>query len=363
MSLVIKNKKLFLCLFCAALLVVSMGCQFANNLLGTESGPDSSSQVAATSTNPETAVPAFPLQKATAIPPTEAEQPATGEPAESTAEPATPTSPPVSTETCNDEICIVPGNFLLARPIGPDGRNTIDHSFRFGEYHRATRRAHHGVDFLNSTGTPVLAAADGEVVVAGDDSQTPYAIYPDTYGNLVILEHHLPGIADTVYTLYAHLSQISVATGESVQAGQEIGQVGMSGNIRGSTLHFEVRLQDNNYQAARNPELWLELLPDENGQLQGALAGLILNSQGDYVHMPNIVIERLGGPGQPALDQLYLKTYNEDHLVGMSPWKESFAVGNLPAGSYQISFWLNGMQQKVVEVKPGKLTGVTFHVE
>jgi hypothetical protein len=137
----------------------------------------------------------------------------------------------------------------------------------------------------------------------------------------------------------------------------------MSGNATGSTLLFEVRLGNNRFQAARNPELWLEPLPDETGQLQGALAGRVIDSKGNYLQIPNILVERLAGPGLPAIDQIYLKTYSEKRLIGKSPWGESFATGDLPPGEYQVSIWYDGSYQQVVKVEPGKLTFVTIQVK
>ncbi len=270
---------------------------------------------------------------------------------------------PAEPAPCAEEVCIEAGTFLLQRPLAPGGRITVDPSNRFGEYLRSTRSANLGADFLNSSGAPVVAAADGVVVVAGDDSRTSYAQRPNLYGNLVVLEHSLPGIGGPVYTLYAHLSEVSVAVGDSVSAGQEIGKVGMSGNVSGSTLHFEIRHGENSLEAARNPDLWLVPLKDEDGQPTGALAGSIIDASGDYVEMGNIVLERLAGPRQPAVDQVYIQTYTDKDLIGQSPWGESFAVGELPPGEYQVSFWLDGMQQKVVQVEPGRLTIVNFQLE
>jgi hypothetical protein len=252
---------------------------------------------------------------------------------------------------------------MLSRPIGPQGRNTIDHSRRFGTYRASINRANRGVQFLNSQGTPVLAVADGVVVVAGDDRKIVYGHYTNAFGNLVILKHDLPEFGVPIYTLYAHLSQIKVAVDDLVGRGQEIGLVGNSGDVAGSTLYFEIRWAKNTYHVPQNPELWLEPLTDENGAPLGALAGRILDAEGNYIAASNIVVELLTGPGQPAQDTFYIETYTSDSMRGLPPHGESFALGDLPAGEYQITFMMNGFHQTVVEVQPGKLTFVTMVVE
>jgi hypothetical protein len=262
-------------------------------------------------------------------------------------------------ESCGEDVCLYDGWFLLERPIGPDGRNTIDHTSRFGTFRRGSE-AIRGVYFLNSTGTPVLAAADGTVVVAGDDSQTPYGRYRGAFGNLVILQHDLPGVSGPVFTLYGHLSEVSVEADDQVQAGQEIGLVGSSGDISGSSLYFEVRYGENAYQSARNPELWLRPVADSSA---GALVGRVVNADGNFITVQSIVIEQLAGPGQPALDQFYIRTYGGDSLNGLEPWGENFAMGGLPPGEYQISFLMDGMRQQVVEVTTDDVTLVTFQIE
>jgi len=295
-------------------------------------------------------------EEPTAQPPTEAAPP-TEAPMETAEQSQLDLSP------CEEETCLESGSFLLTRPIAPPGRLTIDPSFRFGDYRQSTQLTHRGVDFLNSSGTSVVAAADGVVVVAGDDLEMPYGPRKDYYGNLVILEHNLPGLDQPIYTLYSQLSEVLVEEGQSVAAGEEIALVGMTGEVPGSTLHFEVRLGENSYSAARNPELWLQLLTDAKDQPLGALAGRVVDDQGVYQPVENIVIEQLAGPGLPAIDQFYLTTYEKKELRGQSPWNESFAMSDLPPGEYQITFMLNGLQQKVVEVQPGMLTLTTFVLE
>lgn len=91
-----------------------------------------------------------------------------------------------------------------------------------------TVRNHNGIDLRGSTGTPVRAAADGEVVIAGARGG---------YGNTVVVGHG-GGMA----TLSAHLSQVLVRSGQTVKAGQVVGLVGSTGMSTGPHLHFEVRL-------------------------------------------------------------------------------------------------------------------------
>lgn len=344
-------------------LLVSLGCSLFSGLRATPESeaqppaPTSASPLGVSPTStPEVQAPEAPSGASPT--PTQASE----------AAPASPTppeaAPPASAGVCPDAVCIEPGTFLLARPIGPDGRNTIDTSSRYGTLNKKTRLMYHGVQFLNSTGTPVLAAADGMAVVAGDDSQIAYGLQPNTYGNLVILQHSLPGIAEPVYTLYAHLSQVSIAADETVTRGQQIGQVGMSGSVFGSTLYFEVRVGEDSYDAVRNPELWLELLPDAAGAPSGALAGRVVGADGAYLAIPNVLVEPTQTSVKRLIKPLYLRTYLERDMQGLSPWQEGFAASNLPEGSYQVSFWYNStLYERVVEVQPGMLTLVTFQVK
>ncbi|HEX7974064.1 MAG TPA: M23 family metallopeptidase [Anaerolineales bacterium] len=307
--------------------------------------------------------------QAAAKPTTQPVEPATAAPAEATSAAAPPAAAPPKTEPtqaapaaqtgpCEKESCVSDGLFLLQSPVGGSGRNTIQLTNRFGKYSANLKGGYHGVSFLNSTGTPVVASADGEVVTAGDDTVTPYGPYKNLYGNLVILKHNLPGYSDPVFTVYGHLSEIEVKVKDSVKAGQEIGKVGMSGSVKGSALSFEVRLGENSYLNASNPELWLKPTSEDNG----AFAGRIVDAKGDLVSMPNLTVQRLAGPGLPAIETFYLSTYAESKISGQKPWGENFAAGDLPAGSYKISFWLNGIQNYVVEVQGGKLTLLTFKV-
>lgn len=87
---------------------------------------------------------------------------------------------------------------------------------------------HKGIDLAAPKGTPIYAAADGKVVAAGD------GVWDDSYGLHVAIQH------GSDYTNYAHMSEINVKAGQTVKAGQKIGEVGSTGNSTGNHLHFEV---------------------------------------------------------------------------------------------------------------------------
>ena len=93
-------------------------------------------------------------------------------------------------------------------------------------------------------GAPVFAVADGEVVGARNDlkNQTPGALPPslpldEVDGNFAIIK-----LRDGVYVLYAHMApeSVTVSTGDRVHTGQQIGNVGNSGNTQAPHLHFQL---------------------------------------------------------------------------------------------------------------------------
>ena len=90
-----------------------------------------------------------------------------------------------------------------------------------------TRKMHNGIDLAAPSGTNVLAAGDGVVIIAG---------WWGGYGNTVVIDH-LNGF----WTLYAHMSKISVKDGDDVKTGKKVGEVGNTGVSTGAHLHFEVR--------------------------------------------------------------------------------------------------------------------------
>jgi LysM repeat protein len=89
---------------------------------------------------------------------------------------------------------------------------------------------HNAVDLASSYGTPILAAASGEVIVVKTGG------WDGGYGNYAVIQH-----PNGMQTLYAHMSEVIVSVGQSVSKGQEIGKMGSTGDSTGVHLHFEVR--------------------------------------------------------------------------------------------------------------------------
>jgi murein DD-endopeptidase MepM/ murein hydrolase activator NlpD len=87
---------------------------------------------------------------------------------------------------------------------------------------------HEGIDMVAPIGTPVYAAAAGNVIYAGDQVHG--------YGNMVVVKHK-----DGLVTVYAHNSLLKVHVGDNVTTGQEIALVGDTGRATAPHLHFEVR--------------------------------------------------------------------------------------------------------------------------
>lgn len=100
-----------------------------------------------------------------------------------------------------------------------------------------TLRAHKGTDYAARTGTPIKAAGDGKVILAGRKGG---------YGKTVVLQH-----GSSITTLYAHMNSYAkgIRSGTYVKQGQVIGYVGATGLATGPHLHYEFRVNGTH----RNP--------------------------------------------------------------------------------------------------------------
>lgn len=93
-------------------------------------------------------------------------------------------------------------------------------------------KAHHGIDISGSIGTPGYAAADGVVI---------YASWMSGYGNTIMINHGTDANGNKLVTLYGHSSKLLKKVGDVVKQGDQILEIGSTGNSTGPHLHFEIR--------------------------------------------------------------------------------------------------------------------------
>ena len=118
-------------------------------------------------------------------------------------------------------------NGQFVRPVGEAANSAFGSRSVFNGQ---ARNPHSGADFASPAGTPVRSPNAGRVALAGDLYFT---------GNTVVLDHGLG-----LFSLFAHLESIDVREGDSVVAGQFLGNVGATGRVTGPHLHWTVRLND-----------------------------------------------------------------------------------------------------------------------
>lgn len=107
------------------------------------------------------------------------------------------------------------------------GKVTSPYGYRIHPVY-GTRKLHSGLDVSAARGVPISATSGGVVIYTG---------WRGGYGNTVIVDH-----GEGLSSLYAHMSQIGIAEGASVDRGDVVGLVGATGTATGNHLHFEIRL-------------------------------------------------------------------------------------------------------------------------
>lgn len=129
---------------------------------------------------------------------------------------------------------VAPGSGAVRRPLA-----------RFDNF-GTPYAGHKGTDYMVGRGEPIYAVADG-TVVASSESGPGWGVY-------VKIAHNIGGTSVT--SLYAHMDWGTrrVSVGDTVSAGQLIGQVGDTGRANGTHLHLEIRV-NNGYA---NAESWLQ---------------------------------------------------------------------------------------------------------
>lgn len=116
-----------------------------------------------------------------------------------------------------------------------------------------TKKMHTGIDLTAPTGTEVYATGDGKIIKAG--------YTPGGYGKKVLIDHGFG-----YKTLYAHLDDVIVKSGQKIKRGELIGTVGSTGRSTAPHLHYEVRKNNkpenpvNYYYNDLTPEQYREVI-------------------------------------------------------------------------------------------------------
>lgn len=223
---------------------------------------------------------------------------------------------------------------------------------------------HTGIDIPGEIGTPILAAGDGKVIWTGYGFYRGSSnIMDDPYGKAVAIKHHFGYKNQKLYTVYAHLNEITIRVGQNVKAGDQIGLMGETGHATGPHLHFEVRVGENDYFATRNPHLWLAP-PQGWGLLVGQVRdwnGQLLENRRVNLHS-NLNVEEQN----TEADRLYVTETYKNKAINQDPYyQENLVISNLPAGRYQINiffFEIPRVFTHIVEIRPGEVTYFTFQL-
>lgn len=170
---------------------------------------------------------------------------------------------------------------------------------------------HEGVDYGAEEGTPVVAAAGGTVIHAGESDAANA-----NYGNYVVIRH-----ADGKETWYAHLSGWDVSVGDKVKAGDLLGEVGNTGRSTGAHLHFAIKdpaQADNGQKGFIDPEAYMSTLQQGTPSEVGIMLRAPTSGEAVPAVSPNNIDwggsaqdlllqgdNRFKGPEQLATEQAY----------------------------------------------------------
>lgn len=227
-------------------------------------------------------------------------------------------------------------HFWLSKPLPGEGRLLYTDWFPYGYDVGGRYLIHNGIDVAEPEGTPVIAAADGTVIVAGDDFSSYYGWRCDWYGHLVVIELDRQWQDQPVYILYGHVIEIAVDPGQRVSRGQKVAEVGVGGAATLPHLHFEVRLGTNEFKSTRNPLLWL--VPPAT---RGVIAGRLIDPEGRP--WQGVAVTAVGRSEGTEDRTTWTYLDNSQHLIHPDDTlAENFVIGDLLPGEYDLFVELQG---------------------
>jgi murein DD-endopeptidase MepM/ murein hydrolase activator NlpD len=241
-------------------------------------------------------------------------------------------------------------HFFFASPIAANEINTPVFDYRYGGTF-FDHEVHTGIDIPAPEGTPILAAGPGTVVWAG------YGVYQggydpkDPYGLAVTIQHDFGYQNQPLFTVYGHMNEINVVTGQHVETGDILGWVGETGMVTGPHLHFEVRIGKNDFFATRNPELWL--VPPIGW---GIIVGRMMDTVGQPLSDQQLIIT------DPEKEVNWFAWSYGKSTVNSDPYyQENLVIGDMPAGNYLLRAAFGGMNFNIpITVYPGMVNYFSF---
>lgn len=382
-----KHSTIFLLSLSSLLIILGSGCQHSADAGSVVNAAQPAAVTAvATEPLPTLAASATPFPSATwtpsataTNPPTLTQQPTQTEtPTATPTATLTPTAVPVNRQ-CPDPAPIRPAytrNFLapdpwplpigdplahfdFIKPVPGGGRTIINKTFPYGSDGDGRYLLHNGIDIAGELGMPVLAVADGTVVVSQADASELYGWRCDWYGHLVVIELDQTWQGLPIYVLYGHVLGLSAEVGQHVSQGEPVAEVGIGGAATVPHLHLEVRIGTNEFSSTRNPMLWLD-----PGPTRGVVAGRLVDPQGRP--WQGVVVTLIGPEGN---DSEFINTFsyqgdpqnliNPDELLA-----ENFVFADVRPGDYTLYVKLQGVEyRQPVQVVGGQLTTVELVTE
>ena len=256
------------------------------------------------------------------------------------------------------DTAIAEPHFWLSKPLPGAGRTLINQRFPYGWDENGRLLLHNGVDISEDLGTPVLAVADGTIVVAQSDLNAWYGWRCDWYGHLVVLELDEIWQDQPIYALYGHVLNLKVEAGQRVSRGEPLAEIGFGGAATNPHLHFELRVGENQFDATRNPMLWLE-----PGPTRGVIAGRLVDPEGrPWQGVPLALVSR-GGDGGKHSTWSYLGD-PQDLSNPDEGWAENFVFSDVQPGEYDLYTSIQGVDyRQPLMVSAGQITTVEIETE
>jgi murein DD-endopeptidase MepM/ murein hydrolase activator NlpD len=250
-------------------------------------------------------------------------------------------------------------HFDFIKPVPGGGRTIINKTFPYGSDGDGRYLLHNGIDIAGELGMPVLAVADGTVVVSQADESELYGWRCDWYGHLVVLELDQTWQGQPIYVLYGHVLGLTAEVGQHVDQGEPVAEVGIGGAATVPHLHLEVRVGTNEFGSTRNPMLWIN-----PGPTRGVLAGRLIDPQGRPWQG---VVVTLVSADEAETEFINTFTYQGDPQKLINPDErlaENFVFADMRPGEYTLYVKLQGVEyRQQVEIIEGELTAVELVTE